>query len=421
MKLTRTQLNNVVIFFYVLILCTYGIIKQFFGWNMITDLAGALMLLVLLLGNNFRYSVPEKQKILFILVFLFTTMTLIVSLVGMYSPMHSFTGFRNYIFYLYFGLSVTLIDNKKVLENALNFIMLLGVLVCLFGDLQFVFYDLLPEQLRRFPGAAIELVYGLGGVNPLRINGMLENTIVFGNFAVTILIVILGKLFAYKKKSKLDIISLVIVAASVILTFGRIAIIGGLFSIILTYIYCSRKNSLGRAFKIIIILVVVFGVVFAFFGDSIVVKRLIGEGTSTNVSNQIHMEKAQNGLQAVLQNWLMGVGNGTQGYTRGNLTAIVSDGGWLSWALELGVPTTLVFFAVFFAFLVFSNKCKKEYTDEFNIWINSAAVTTMVIFMFSSIFNSSYLARANYGISWLLIGLSLATNRLFEQNKKPGV
>ena len=268
MKLTRTQLNNVVIFFYVLILCTYGIIKQFFGWNMITDLAGALMLFVLLLGNNFRYSVPEKQKILFILVFLFTTMTLIVSLVGMYSPMHSFTGFRNYIFYLYFGLSVTLIDNKKVLENALNFIMLLGVLVCLFGDLQFVFYDLLPEQLRRFPGAAIELVYGLGGVNPLRINGMLENTIVFGNFAVTILIVILGKLFAYKKKSKLDIISLVIVAASVILTFGRIAIIGGLFSIILTYIYCSRKNSLGRAFKIIIILVVVFGVVFAFFGDS---------------------------------------------------------------------------------------------------------------------------------------------------------
>ena len=245
---------------------------------------------------------------------------------------------------------------------------------------------------------------------------MLENTIVFGNFAVTILIVILGKLFAYKKKSKLDIISLVIVAASVILTFGRIAIIGGLFSIILTYIYCSRKNSLGRAFKIIIILVVVFGVVFAFFGDSIVVKRLIGEGTSTNVSNQIHMEKAQNGLQAVLQNWLLGVGNGTQGYTRGNLTAIVSDGGWLSWALELGVPTTLVFFAVFFAFLVFSNKCKKEYTDEFNIWINSAAVTTMVIFMFSSIFNSSYLARANYGISWLLIGLSLATNRVFNMS-----
>lgn len=421
MKIVKKQLTNKVekkpliwCYLYIIALLTYGFVKNFLSLNLVSDIFGAVFVLSVI---NARKNCLNIKDSFFKLVICFIFCCILVALMGMYSIRLSVLGIRNYTFFIIFGLFFSNFRQEKTFEKVLTFIARVGTAVCFFAILQFLFQNIWPEELLRYHGTGFEGVFGFTDQPLLRVNGLLENTIVFGNFSMVISLIWFGKLMVYRKNFS-DILCFGIVLISVLLSVGRVSIFGTLLGLIIVYFFCSKKKRSKKIFNIAAFLLLLLVLVLIFFGDSVILKRILGGGESTSTSNEIHLDKAKDGLTALSNNWLLGIGIGTQGYNRGDLVPLVEDGGFISFALELGIPTMILFIFLLVYMLVFALKNINKRSSKAQLWCTSVLVASTLLIMMSCIFNSSFLARANYGTYWILVGVSFGLNKISNRSLK---
>lgn len=215
------------------------------------------------------------------------------------------------------------------------------------------------------------------------------------------------------KFSALDFASFCITIIAIILTFGRVAIAGTAAGIIISYFICGKGKNANKVLNVTLFLALFFSLIYFFFGNSVVITRLLGRGDSTMVSTSTHSTITRNALNVIKSHWLVGVGIGTQGYTRGNLKTVITDGGWLAWFLELGIPVTIIYFLLIVCLIIFSyrtmNKTKVDSKEKKSIiFICTSFITVTLFYVAASLVNSAYSAIANYGNYWVITGCMLS-------------
>ncbi len=399
---------------FVLTLCTHGFFKTFLSFNLVADFCGVLAALSVFVINKFRLRIRKTTPVLFWMLVAFVAGCILVSVVSCYSLRHSLIGCRNYFLFILFGLLLSEINDRCLFDKLITFITRAGTLVCVFSIFQFLLYNHLPEKLLTYRGNSVEGVFEDGVMVFFRVNGLLENTIVFGGFATVILTLLFTKLVVFSSKNMctiIDVASLVIVCISLAMTFGRIAIIGAVACCCFAFFFALRCKWRYK-WTIFASVVLIGALSLVIFRDTTLVSRLIGTGGSAEVSNSAHMQMIKDALKIIPENFFFGVGMGTQGYNRGDLPAIIHDGGWFSVSLDLGTPLALLLAAMMIAVIVYAAIAFVRIKTKRARFITVVTMTLSVYFLCAGFVNTSFTALSNYGLYWCLVGVMIGVIRL---------
>lgn len=405
------NIGIILIQFYIFTIFTYGFWVNFLHFTLIIDLSIIVTCLYVFIKNKGKLEYNSEFKVIVQLCGIFIFGVVLVAITRCFSIKMSILGARSYIAYMVMALGVSNIQlTKKEYISIMDTIENLGTASAAFGIIQFLFNSYMPDILLHMGSSSIAYVCGLG--NPVfRANGLFENTIVYGGILDALLTFIMARII-YEEKKKKHLFDTMIVFSTIILTFSRVAIFGAL-SIILFEILINSREAIGsRLIKIVLIIVLILWIVPTFFSNTVFYRNFIGQSSNTQRSNQIHSEAFDTAQKVLEDNWICGVGMGTQGYeSTGSTVKVIRDGTWYTFALELGIPLTALYWVVLL--MILSYIFKRIHEGNASIEQKSymaSSITAIVFFIISSFVNSSYIARENMALSWLFIAFALHNN-----------
>ncbi len=412
LNIKKSHVLLTIVCLFMVTLCTHGFFRAFFGMGHIVDVFGIITIGSILFFNKLRFRTKESNPPLFWMFFVFAAGCLLVSVVCSVSLRHTVYGLRNYLMFILIGLLLSELNEIASYRKLLTLFSRIGAGVCLFAIVQFVFCDILPDSLLRFPGAGEEIVRE-GDTILFRVNGLFENSIVFGAFATIILVLLFSKIAIFGFHI-IDTVCALITATSLALTFGRIAVIGAVVCCLFVFLIACRIK--WRYKFAIMTTAATLGILFLIiFRDTPFVLRLLSLGGGADASDSRRMEMIREAWSVITDsftNWAFGVGIGSQGYNRGDLAAVITDGSWLTTILELGFPTALILFASMISVLVYSFYHLIKTHSKLSRWANITCITLTFYFIFTGFINSSFTAVTSYGVYWCLMGLAVGINRM---------
>jgi len=409
MPIKRDNVNRTAIMIYIFILFTYGFWINFTGISIVIDIASLIVFACWIIGGSKRIAI-DNTGVVYPLIFLFCVGVVLIAVVKSYSPRMSALGARDYFEFILIGIMAAhLLYEEEDYERILTFIERIGICICVFGLIQYVFNAVLPDNLLHVRSGVISYVYGLGALK-YRINCLYENSIVCAGVIVFVFSVEFGRLLVYGK-SAARLASLVIVVAACWLTYSRTAFIGLLLVACIEYLFVSKSNRGKRAVLIAIALLALLFVALNFMSDSYMIRRLLGEGDATVVSNTVHSSTRTVAIEKIKENWLLGVGMGTQGYdSSGSTIRYIRDGAWYTFALELGLPLTLVYALVLTLSIKKFIYDLKNNSSPFVTWITLACFSSTAYFFVAGFTGSAYNAKECFGLMWIITAMQYNAN-----------
>lgn len=342
--------------FYIFTIFTYGFWVNFLHFTLIIDFSIIITCLYVFLNNKGKLQYSNGNKIIVQLCGVFIFGVVLVAVIKCFSVKMSILGARSYIAYMIMALAVSNIQlTEKEYISIMNTVENLGTATAIFGIIQFLFNPYMPDILLCIGSSSIAYVYGLGNL-VFRANGLFENTIVYAGILNAILAFVIGRIIC-EEKSKRHLFAAIIVCTAIILTFSRVAILGAL-GIILFEILINNKKAMGsRIIKIVLTVALIFWIVPTFFSNTVFYRNFIGQSSNTQMSNQVHSEAFDTAQEVLKDNWIFGVGMGTQGYeSTGSTIKVIRDGTWYTFALELGIPLTALYWGILIMALLNSLK-----------------------------------------------------------------
>ena len=341
-------------------------------------------------------------------------------------------GFRNNIVYpgiwLLLGLSAQQINIGKLR----NLIWYSGLVICAFAIVQAMFHHDLPDAVMLLGHG--EDRFGFEGQDIFRPTGLVGNTIVFTGFSAIILLI--GWMRPERKKFLFQKLLVLIPAVSLYLTYTRTSNVSILLVWGFAWSFFAMKSwwrSLLRFGLVLFTLWVLLGgeagttpqAVFGKFFRSLlpakptpfVFARMAGQDVSSMGSTKTHMQLIKEGWELIKAHPFVGVGLGSQGYSSkapANIN-VMRDGYWMATMLEFGLPGTLIWIAFLAWFAVYLlREANMREGPEVTEDARSVAGSLFLIlgyFAIASILNSSYSARTNQCLLWMLAG-ALLSDRL---------
>ncbi len=403
------RLRKAVISFYILTLMTFGFWVNFTGITLIIDIAGVSMLVysILLYKGQIRITPEYKSIFIEIAVFFFGIFVItLISLIRNITLKMCLLGARDYWAFILFGFVIhSLIPNEESHNKLVDYITGFSVLMCFFGIIQFIFHSKLPESLLHVRSGRLDYVYGLGDLI-FRINGLFENSIVFNGIIIISSALTFAALLV-KGKSIYRLLSFGITVIANILTFSRVALIGSIMVYCVVYILLGKKGKAEKYIKILAIGTTGLFLFMTFASETALYQRLFNSSI-TLTSDIVHTRTILQAHEAIRDNWLLGLGMGTQGYdSSGSTVNVIRDGCWMQFALELGVPLTLWIAGLLLILLVTAiRRLKYVYYPSQKI-VCVVFISITLYFIVASFINSSYNAKEVFGLCWVITGLML--------------
>ena len=408
----------------------------------ISGTLGMIMFIIAIMKKKF-----EKNQYIFIALIAISIIFVVISslnafLYPNYSPVTGFFGRYEgamvYISYAFLFIASSLIYNKKAIQKILNFIVIVGLINCVWAALQHIpKFPSYYHNLKTISLKEIHIPSGLSG-SPLFFASLL---------CITLSISAIGTIFSTdKKKQVLYTISTAFFSFFIIKTQTIIGLISFIMILItfLIFNFSCKKSIKTKLLNILIILVpAILAIIFMFMVNSKLYYFdgvLMGEDSyyrlqSTGVLHvksldfdiynffELYQNIWSNAFETIKKFPLVGTGPDAYIFTQltKNLTEIVNNvnafdrpyNDYLYHAAIYGIPFALVYvvihlFSIKNSFILAKNKAKDEYS-----WINKALVLSIVSYSLINIINSSTPTVAP--LFWILAGLSCG--KYLKENK----
>jgi len=319
-------------------------------------------------------------------------------------------GFRNIWIYMSVIIVPIMVSlDEKFLEKVLRIFKICGVMIALFGIVQFLFYSSLPDKLKYLSIGGSE--FGLAQYAYKRANGLIGNPLQYGTFTLMITGLVYAGLI--KRRNKIDILLLIVLLFGTFVSFSRAAIYG--IVLVLSVInLLSGKSNLISFGKYALIAFTIFLMLNPLL-QNMIKERLTIFGSMNVGSNVEHIYDIKNSLEYIYESPLTGAGLGTQGSSSTGTNKIITDGYWFGIILELGLPLFLLFLFIWGLIIrkikIFHQLFK---TSSFNLF-STIFFSWTVLFIIGNFINTSF-DRINYIIYWLFAGIVISHARYMNNN-----
>ena len=310
--------------------------------------------------------------------------------------------FRNNCLYtgLFFISAITL--NLYSIKSFYSFFINLGVLICSFAIIQYLFRNFLPDSLLFLND---EGNFGFYGRDAIRVTGLMGNTIIFSGFTIVLFSLVWAQILAENCKINGLWIKFAIVAIANFLTFSRSSIVGMVAVFVLEIFLqgVAKKNIFKTLLVICSLLLIIIFLALTIFRDTIIIKRLIdGDNLWNSGSNAGHFSMIQEAIEEIKENWLFGKSN-----------EIITDGAIWAYMLEMGIPVFVVYCILIIALILFAIKnCRSANKTVRTLAFGYIAMNAY--FIVSSFINSAYAARSVLVFIWFIGGMLLAAVANFK-------
>lgn len=395
--------------FFILTLMTFGFWVNYKSFTLIIDVVGLSLFGCYIYSNKCRIHIPSEGKVIYQAFILFLIGILFVTWISWLKGI-PFTmcilGSRDYFEFMLIGFIIrSLILNEEHHDRFLVYITVFAVVMCGFGIVQFFFHDHLPDELLHVRSGRLDYVYGLGTLI-FRINALFENSIVFDGIIIIASALVFGSLLV-RGKSVVRLVGFGITIAANILTFSRVSIIGSILVYVVEYLILGKKGKLNKHIKIIIVGTLVIFLFVTFGSETAVYQRLFNTNI-TMTSDIVHSSTIRAAGEAVRDNLFLGLGMGTQGYdSAGSAFSVIRDGCWFQFALELGLPLTVLYGFILLLLIYTAMKKTRTVKRESQAIACGSYVAIMVYFVLASFINSAYNAKEVFGLCWVITGMML--------------
>lgn len=405
------KISLLLVFLIIFFTLFRGLLSNYFSFmSLVSDIVFfvclAYILIVMVLKKKFFFS-KENKVILFIYAIWFL-LAFIVLLLQMLCKIEIYRdailGFRNDIFYTIPFLLIMISFNENMCIKAYNYIKILGVFVCIFAIIQYVFRKYLPVELLTLK---VDSVASFIGTDVIRVTALLGNSIIYSGFSVIMISIFYAEYLEKKKREYL--ILLIIAVISNLFSFSRASIVGMVMVMIFEYLLFSRNGKLSRTFirilVALIIIIVLLILCFTVFKDTIIVRRLFISGSfSDKISNETHTQTILNAIDTIYDNVFLGLGFGKVGYACSLASReVIRDGTFWIYILEWGLPLNIIYWLMLYKII------KKTYistrTIKKNMAIKYSFISMYLYFVVASFINSSYSARSVLVIVWIFTGI----------------
>ena len=323
---------------------------------------------------------------------------------------------NNVVYTLPFVLIIFSFTNKRILD-LYNLILRSGTVIYLFAIVQFVARGSLPAKLLSLN---VENAATLYGSDIVRVNGLMGNSIIFGGYAIVLIALAFSKIVVLKEHTFEAWIEFIIPVVANALTFSRASNVGTIIVCLLVFLLSSnpeRSQDFTKRLIIAIILsLILFFIVMHYFGNTILMQRLLGTNQSwTQGSDEVHFSTIRNGIKVIEENWAIGYGMGTVGYASSlGSRGIVRDGALWIWLLEFGIPLSIFYLTLIIRF--FHQAFVKRKQSILSMSLYAAFIAMSVYLLGFSIINSAYSARSVYSYWWLVAGMVIAADNENEDD-----
>lgn len=403
------RIRKFILGFYILTLMTFGFWVNYTSFTLIIDVAGILLLIYAIISTKGKIRIPAGSRSTYQEFGFFLFGIFIVTVISFMNDI-PFTmcvlGSRNYFEFMLLGFLISeMIPDEESHNNLLSYITIFSAVMCAFGLVQFIFHDYLPDALLRVRSGRLDYVYGLGDLI-FRINALFENSIVFDGIIIISSALSFG-LILVKGKSVFRLLCFGIAVTANILTFSRASIIGSVMVYAVEYILLGKK---GKAEKYVRLLAVgMLGILlFITFADDTSLYQRLFNTSITATSDVVHRTTINDAQQAVLEHPWLGLGMGTQGYdSSGSTVGVIRDGCWYQFALELGLPLTVLYLLIIASLMIVALKRLKVENRSSVRTVCGAYLAIMIYFIVASFVNSAYNAKEVFGLCWVLTGMML--------------
>ena len=299
---------------------------------------------------------------------------------------------------------------KKNGEYRLLFnIQMLMLFFCVVGIFQSFYGDCLPDSLSKLANVGSFGFYD--NQNVIRANGLIGNPIEFGGFALICFCISYSR-FLFDYRRKLNLVSVFICFAAVVLSMSRTAIVVMILAGVLLHLLKGIREKRARVQIFYLSFCACLGclMILFFFNDSFLVKRFTPDADkNTVISNKEHADDFEKSFDTIIRNPGLGIGLGTQGVSSKSdpKSKIITDGAWFIYFLELGIPVCLFFLLFMFKIQAFIfNLIRFSGYISCSLFCSSFSILFSMFLM--SISNSSFISPINMVVQWTIVGLALS-------------
>lgn len=346
------------------------------------------------------------------MLFIWAAFVALFSVIMCSSIQISILALVGYLLYPAIGLEIYLSYSRKDCLKLLDFTLKCGFAACIFGVFQYVFFNRLDSRFLLYKSSGYLYSY-FNNQAIYRSTGLMENTIVYGFFTLTISLLTLSRAI-FQRKIKIGwLFCFFVDAVACLMTYGRFVIFCLLIGTFFLIFSRLKKRPGARLAFVLVLAIIVICFLSSPNNNSAILNRLFSNDKAVQASNEEHLTGMVNALKLIREHFFTGLGFGTEGYYRGRnllFNVVITDGAWFGESLELGVIPVifmLLFFVLLFKHFI-QNKKKEFYQDR---WLFEAMPFVLLFVILSGFVNSSFFARANNALFYLLVFNALAVEQ----------
>ncbi len=327
---------------------------------------------------------------------------------------------RNQVLYAFVAIFLSSqLKSRNDAVRLLTLAMRLSVLLAIFGILQFVFRNILPEWLLVSKDTAL---FGYYGTDITRSTGLIGNTIVFSNVLLLFFSLHVAKLV--QRFKIVDLMSAALLFTGILLTFSRIAIVGAvIISLALTAVLIFRKNLL-RAVMVGSTTVLIAALAAALISaserlrsqifDSFIFRDLfLAENASVQSSTDLHNVYIEIALETLRDTLWFGLGISSQNQDSINAESdvVITDGAFWSLLAEGGLFLFICYSLFLLCCSITAVRSIRNLNNEQYLVLAFLAFSAYQFFA-SAIYNSAYFGKAPFILYWFIFGIVIAIGSL---------
>ena len=330
---------------------------------------------------------------------------LVQAAVGRCSLYRGFIGYRGLILY---AITFPVLCKMKELnrfERILRLLSNMGFVLSIFGIVQFIFRERLPDflitlnEIRKF---------GVGTTNIVRATGLVGTTIDYGQMCVIFVALYFGQIITKYDRSIMNWTKLIISIVACILTFSRAAIFGMTGIIVFLYLKSSlKKMSINRMIITVVVIILVCFIVYQ-LSDTIVFYRFSRANSVELARNDsVHWLAICRAGEYIRTYPIIGYTADTQLIEGVVGRVIIADGTIWEYFLQWGIPLTVLW--MLFAILIAREAKTLSLSNNLFFSYMGLVLLALTIELFVvSFVNSAWMFRGVYIIYWMLAGMVVA-------------
>lgn len=350
-----------------------------------------LSIMVLYSSKKRVFNSFEKKIIIF-----FCFCIIVKFIIQLNNPILELSTLLNYVSPIFMATLILFLDNTQI-ENIFKVIFYFALFFSIISILQAFAPELLSDSFKEAPQLdksklkSVDLVYDF--VKITRPNGLMGNAIEFGFFLNSAIFI---AMITKNISKKFLVIILSFGLFSILLTLSRAAIAQVLILLIFYFLF---KLRLKNKFKSLLFVSFILFAMISYFDSyselfmnylEFSFDRIFDPERSVKTSNLEHQKDYINSLEAIKNNFILGVPFGTNK----GATTVITDGSWFHFVLEFGI-------FIFIIFLVMVNQfCKFFFKSSEDKKLSIIYLFLLIVLGF---LNSAILSKINYFIFFLLI------------------